>query len=95
MPDTPPKPASDHPDAVIVPRELIQSATDFFASEVHKTVRENTVLGDQKAALMFTAMAAGLAYLHEKGATWRWVTVPVNAVSAVPAAEPARGEVLS
>ncbi|MFQ5657510.1 MAG: Pycsar system effector family protein [Candidatus Methylomirabilales bacterium] len=74
-----PKPQVENPERFVLPRELVElAANDFFASDVHKSLRESIVFSDQKAALLFTGVLAVLAYLHEKGVTRRWLIDPRN-----------------
>lgn len=74
-----PKPQAENPEPFVMPRELVElAANDFFASDVHKSLRESIVFSDQKAAFLFTAVIAVLAYLHEKGVTQQWLSDPRN-----------------
>jgi len=47
-----------------------------FASDIHKYIREYIHNADQKAAFLFAAVAAMLAYLHGKGITKLWLKDP-------------------
>lgn len=60
-------------------KEEITKSTEtpaMFASDVHKYIREYIQLADQKAAFLFAAVAAMLAYLHGKGVTKLWLKDP-------------------
>jgi hypothetical protein len=54
----------------------LSPAHGSFASEVHQYIQGQIVLADQKAAFMFAASTALLAFLHNAGATLRWLKVP-------------------
>lgn len=49
-----------------------------FAGFVHQYVREYIQLADQKAAFVFAASAALLAFLYNSGASKLWLKAPTN-----------------
>lgn len=52
------------------------ATANSFAVEIHTYVRQNIAWADQKAAFLFAAVTAVLAYLHKDGATRRWLVDP-------------------
>jgi len=54
----------------------VPSNAGDFASAVHDYINQSIQFADQKAAFLFTAVAAMLAFLHQKGITTEWTADP-------------------
>jgi hypothetical protein len=86
----PAKPLSSQPvktadNSGILPEEMSNAALKKdhesrlkFAEETHQYVREYIRIADQKAIFFFAGSTALLAYLHNRGLTYRWVTQPTT-----------------
>jgi hypothetical protein len=48
----------------------------YFASDIHKYIREQIALADQKAVFLFAASGSMLAYLHSKNMARSWLKDP-------------------
>jgi len=49
-----------------------------LAKDIHEHLSSTLTFADQKAAFLFSAVAAVLAYLHTHGVTKRWLMNPLN-----------------
>ena len=61
-----------------VPASAVPDAIAAYAEHIHDYVGEYIRLADQKAAFVFSACAALLAFLYQKGVSQRWLKVPTG-----------------
>jgi hypothetical protein len=71
------RPPSDE-DAVVPSSSPVGAERISFAAFAHQQVRDYIQLADQKAAVLFSAAGAMLAYLHGTNATALWMQEPAS-----------------